>query len=343
MTDPEPISLEEFTAALESLDRAEFASFVGQLRAVTADEVDVEPPLVTVRTGDTLTELLVGTPDPGSETDPGEIDGIVTRAEEPPDVDVDATSITPSDLRQRLLWGLRVNEAQALCERALGMPAYSTRYAVTPSSAGTTASDPPRQEPASSRTERPVLLVSLVAFVVLAAGAGGVFVMGTGDSVTALLGVDDTTDEPPSEVEPLEEPGAVGLEPTCNRSYLHVVQIQMNALKYNNDTTNDGIRTVRQFASLQNRQAVGSVEDYARLIKGGSYAPMLSYDSVRYTPRRINDTAWVEVVTFENDTETGRYEFRLSTSRTDTERYDGCWMTDSVRVLQESTEREQTG
>jgi hypothetical protein len=173
MTDPEPISLEEFTAALESLDRAEFASFVGQLRAVMADEVDVEPPLVTVRTGDTLTELLVGTPDPGSETDPGEIDGIVTRAEEPPDVDVDATSITPSDLRQRLLWGLRVNEAQALCERALGMPAYSTRYAVTPSSAGTTASDPPRQEPASSRTERPVLLVSLVALVVLAAGAGG--------------------------------------------------------------------------------------------------------------------------------------------------------------------------
>ena len=60
MTDPEPIPPAEFSAALEALNRAAFASFVGELRAVTADEVDVDPPLVTVRTGETRTELLVG-------------------------------------------------------------------------------------------------------------------------------------------------------------------------------------------------------------------------------------------------------------------------------------------
>ena len=386
MTDPEPIPLAEFTAALESLDRAAFASFVGELRAVTADEVVVDPPLVTVRTGETRTELLVGAPDADPGIDPDAIDGIVTRVEEPSDVDADATVITPSDLRQRLLWALRVDEAQALCDRTLGVPAYSTRYADSPPAPEPNARDPARQNPPQGESPpswvgRPVVLVGLLALLVLAAGAGAVYVAGAGDSVTAVLGGEDAvTDDTATDAEPLGDGGDsanltvvrtidegdgagetdadagsdqprvtasatrdVGLEPTCNRSYLHVVQIQMNALKYNNETTNDGIRTVRRFASPSNRRAVGSVSDYARLISDGSYAPMLSWDSVRYTPERVSDTAWVEVITFENATETGRYEFRLSTSRTDTERYEGCWMTESVRVLQESTERSQTG
>lgn len=374
MTDPEPIPPAEFTAALEALDRAAFASFVGELRAVTADEVVVDPPLVTVRTGETRTELLVGAPDADPGIDPDAVDGIVTTVEEPSDVDVDAPLITPSDLRQRLLWSLRVDDAQALCERTLGVPAYSTRYADSPPAPEPSARDPARQNPPQGespprRVGRPVVLVGLLALLVLAAGAGAVYVAGAGDSVTALLGGDDAiTDDTASDAEPLGDGGDsanltvvrtidegdgtgetdanagsdqprvtasatrdVGLEPTCNRSYLHVVQIQMNALKYNNETTNDGIRTVRQFASPSNRRAVGSVSDYARLISDGSFAPMLSWDSVRYTPERVNDTAWVEVITFENATETGRYEFRLTRLGSDTERYEGCWMTDSVR------------
>ena len=374
MTDPEPIPLAEFTAALEALDRAAFASFVGELRAVTADEVVVDPPLVIVRTGETRTELLVGAPDADPGIDPDAVDGIVTTVEEPSDVDVDAPLITPSDLRQRLLWSLRVDDAQALCERTLGVPAYSTRYADSPPAPEPSARDPARQNPPQGespprRVGRPVVLVGLLALLVLAAGAGAVYVAGAGDSVTALLGGDDAiTDDTASDAEPLGDGGDsanltvvrtidegdgtgetdanagsdqprvtasatrdVGLEPTCNRSYLHVVQIQMNALKYNNETTNDGIRTVRRFASPSNRRAVGSVSDYARLISNGSYAPMLSWDSVRYTPERVNDTAWVEVITFENATETGRYEFRLTRLGSDTERYEGCWMTDSVR------------
>ena len=374
MTDPEPIPPAEFTAALEALDRAAFASFVGELRAVTADEVVVDPPLVIVRTGETRTELLVGAPDADPGIDPDAVDGIVTTVEEPSDVDVDAPLITPSDLRQRLLWSLRVDDAQALCERTLGVPAYSTRYADSPPAPEPSARDPARQNPPQGespprRVGRPVVLVGLLALLVLAAGAGAVYVAGAGDSVTALLGGDDAiTDDTASDAEPLGDGGDsanltvvrtidegdgtgetdanagsdqprvtasatrdVGLEPTCNRSYLHVVQIQMNALKYNNETTNDGIRTVRQFASPSNRRAVGSVSDYARLISDGSFAPMLSWDSVRYTPERVNDTAWVEVITFENATETGRYEFRLTRLGSDTERYEGCWMTDSVR------------
>jgi hypothetical protein len=338
MTDPEPIPLAEFTAALEALDRAAFASFVGELRAVTADEVDVDPPLVTVRTGETRTELLVGAPDADPGIDPDGVDGIVTTVEEPSDIDVDASLVTPSDLRQRLLWSLRVDDAQALCERTLGVPAYSTRYADSPPAPEPSARDPARQNPPQGespprRVGRPVVLVGLLALLVLAAGVGAVYVAGAGDSVTALLGGDDAGNDDAGSDQAMVTASAtrdVGLEPTCNRSYLHVVQIQMNALRYNNETTNDGIRTVRQFASPSNRRAVGSVSDYARLISNGSYAPMLSWDSVRYTPERVNDTAWVEVITFENATETGRYEFRLTRLGSDTERYEGCWMTNSV-------------
>ena len=344
MTDPEPIPPAEFSAALEALDRAAFASFVGELRAVTADEVDVDPPLVTVQTGETRTELLVGAPDADPGIDPDGVDGIVTTAREPSDIDVDASLITPSDLRQRLLWSLRVDDAQALCERTLGVPAYSTRYADSPPAPEPSARDPARQNPPQGespprRVGRPVVLVGLLALLVLAAGVGAVYVAGAGDSITALLGGDDAgsddagSDDAGSDQARVTASATrdVGLEPTCNRSYLHVVQIQMNALKYNNETTNDGIRTVRQFASPSNRRAVGSVSDYARLISDGSFAPMLSWDSVRYTPERVNDTAWVEVITFENATETGRYEFRLTRLGSDTERYEGCWMTDSVR------------
>jgi hypothetical protein len=375
MTDPNPIPLAEFTAALQALDRVEFASFVGDLRAVKADDVDVEPPHVTVWTGDTRTELLVGVPDSTPGIDPDEVDGIVTRAEELPDVDGDAPLITPSELRQRLLWAVRVDDAQALCERTLGMPAYSTRYDSTPPPPEATARDPPQAESATRRVGRSVLLVGLLVLVVLAAGTGGVYVAGAGDPIAALLGAEDpATDDTPSDVESLEEADDfanvtaapttrdgdetgqidtdseatrqtasgstsrrnVGLEPTCDQSYLHVVQIQMNALKYNNESTNDGIRTVRQFASPANRRAVGSARDYARLINDGSYAPMLSWDSVRYTPERVGDTARVDVVTFENSTETGHYEFRLTMVGADTEQYEGCWMTDGVSVIRES-------
>ena len=117
--------------------------------------------------------------------------------------------------------------------------------------------------------------------------------------------------------------------PTCDRSSLLVVQIQMNALKYNNDTTNDGIRTVRRFASPRNRQTIATVDEFVRTIRSPTYSPMLSYDSVRYTPvQESDDYAQVQVLTRENDTVTGQYYFRLR--NVDGGEYDGCWMTDAV-------------
>jgi hypothetical protein len=122
------------------------------------------------------------------------------------------------------------------------------------------------------------------------------------------------------------------LAPTCERSFLHVVQLQMNALKYNDNETNDGIRTVRQFASPGNRNAVGSIEAYASLIQREPYAPMLTYDSAEYEPSRsVEGTARVQVTTREDGNVTARYAFRLG--KQDEGEYDGCWMTEGVRPL----------
>ncbi|MFA1611326.1 hypothetical protein [Halobellus rubicundus] len=118
-------------------------------------------------------------------------------------------------------------------------------------------------------------------------------------------------------------------EPTCTRSFLLVTQIQMNALRYNDNETDAGIRTVRRFASPTNRRAVESFSEYAEVIRSPTYAAMLTYESVQYDPVRTGErTAQVRVVTRENDTVTGRYAFFLR--KVGDGEYDGCWMTDAV-------------
>ncbi len=124
--------------------------------------------------------------------------------------------------------------------------------------------------------------------------------------------------------------------PNCNRSFLHVVQIQMNALKYNNNSTDNGIRTVRRFASPRNRRAIQTFSEFARIIKNPTYSPMLSYDSVQYTPiQSSGDYAQVQVITREDGNVTGQYYFRVR--KIDGGTYDGCWMTDAVVSVPETT------
>jgi len=128
------------------------------------------------------------------------------------------------------------------------------------------------------------------------------------------------------------------LEPTCDRPPLLVVQIQMNALRQNDPTTNDGIRTTRRFASPGNRRTVGSFARFVDLFQTPTYAPMLSYDSAEYVPERVDgDVAEIRVVTRENSTVTGTYTFRLrqigaedGSITSGSAGYDGCWMTDGV-------------
>lgn len=207
-------------------------------------------------------------------------------------------------------------------------------------------------------------IVALLGLAVIGAGfAGNGFITGDGDR---LAGVDEGTaaDPEPSELEGINrtttdndggDATATGgtadrnltnvtarvtsVAPTCERSAINVVQLQMNAFRYNNNTTNTGILTARQFASPSNRAAVGSADQFISLFDMPQYAPMLTYDTVQYSvPKSDGDTTTIDVVTRENGTVTGQYDFRLrkvpgdetgvNTTRDDAE----CWMTSGVRA-----------
>jgi len=393
---------EEFAAALEGLDPEEFAAFVGDVWRGTAEEVSVDPPVVTAGSGDDEVRLLAAAGEP--EDPPDGVDAVVTAE----DRSLEIPSVGPSELRQRVLYGLPPAEADEVCERYLDRPARSAEYPPDdpPGTDADGESDKDRQAGASPTPARTaaapggsrfgrlseaagpqVAMVALLAVLVLAASATAVLVGGLvpgdiagtaggddpagaeaasgtpgGDSETVTPGGTEERDwggweaipdglpnsgetqtptPTPTPQEgtdgPLEADRYADLEPTCNRSYLHVVQIQMNALKYNDNGTNDGIRTVRRFASPANREAVGPFERFVDIVKSPPYAPMLSYDSAEYEPSRPSeDTARVRVVTRADGNVTARYVFRLS--KQEGGEYDGCWMTEGVQPLTDSSD-----
>ncbi|TKX84484.1 hypothetical protein EXE43_18675 [Halorubrum sp. SS5] len=231
---------------------------------------------------------------------------------------------------------------------------------------------------ASERTDRRALLAAVGVAVLLVAAAGAGFAAGAagvgGPDGLAGVGGDGASDPAAGDSNPTgaaneSDDGSGGStgddgsdalsvadgdptgeaarntapSPTCERSALQVVQIQMNALRYNDNATNDGIRTLRAFASPQNRDLVGSTEEYAELFETPLYGPMLTYDTAQYSvPDVVDDAAYVEVVTRENGSVTGRYEFRLvrvagGSGDTDTSLgdVDDCWMTDAVAASTE--------
>jgi hypothetical protein len=388
---------EEFAAALGRLDPEEFAAFVGDIWRGTAEEVSVEPPVVTAGSGDDEVRLLAAAGE--SDDPPDGVDAVVTAEER----SLGLPSVGPSELRQRVLYGLPAAEADEVCERYLDLPARSAEYPPDdPPGTDTDGEDDEDRQAGASPAPGPtaaapgwsrfgrlsdaagpqVAMVALLAVLVLAASATAVFVGGlvSGDIAGTASGDDPAgaeaasgtpgsgsetvtpsgteerdwggweaipnglpnSGETPTQTPPREGTdgprGAVrytDLEPTCNRSYLHVVQIQMNALKYNDNATDDGIRTVRRFASPRNREAVGPFERFVDIVKSPPYAPMLSYDSAEYEPRRPSeDTARVRVVTRADGNVTARYVFRLS--KQEGGKYDGCWMTEGVQPLTDS-------
>ena len=170
-----------------------------------------------------------------------------------------------------------------------------------------------------------------------------------GDDAGATATTDDDADATASTGDGDPTNGTAGeaarntaVAPTCERSALAVVQVQMNAFRYNDNATNDGIRAARAFASPTNREAVGSVEQFISLFETPSYAPMLTYDTAQYSVPRVDDeTAEIEVVTRENGSVTGRYEFRLvrvpggsAGTSADLGDVDDCWMTRSVAATE---------
>jgi hypothetical protein len=127
----------------------------------------------------------------------------------------------------------------------------------------------------------------------------------------------------------------VGLAPTCNRPPGLVITIQLGALQQNDETLNNGIRTVWQFASPENQRRIGRYSEFERIVNSSRYQVMFEYARAEYAPIQIeNGSARQRVTLTTPNGSTATYEFHLS--KQSGGEHDGCWMTDGVVRVDEN-------
>jgi len=178
-------------------------------------------------------------------------------------------------------------------------------------------------------------LAAGVAVACLLAGCGGLL-GGTGTTVTPAptpTPEPEPTSTPVPTVtasEELREPRYLGLSPTCERPPGLVVAVQMGALRNNDPATDAGVETAWRFAAPSNRAVFGSVAEFAEVLRAG-YRPLLDAERVAYGPLQRDGEQASLTVTVTVDGEESSYRWTLG--RQSGGRYDGCWMTTSVRRL----------
>jgi hypothetical protein len=120
------------------------------------------------------------------------------------------------------------------------------------------------------------------------------------------------------------------LAPTCERPPGLVVAVQVAALGANDRSTADeGIETTYRFASPENRQFVGSFEDFRQVVRSETYRPLLAYESVTFEAVERSGNVATRVVTVRDANGTAS-SFEFTLVRQTTAQYDGCWMTEGV-------------
>lgn len=111
-----------------------------------------------------------------------------------------------------------------------------------------------------------------------------------------------------------------------------VVRLQLDALQ-NNDLMPDnaGIRIAYRFASPKNREALGSLSSFIRVVKNPLYAPLIGFERAELGALREtfhNDHAWQQAWVYHGGRTRG--VFRWVLARQTSGRYAGCWLVDAV-------------
>jgi hypothetical protein len=113
-----------------------------------------------------------------------------------------------------------------------------------------------------------------------------------------------------------------------------VVKIQLDALQNNDLMKNDeGIRFAFAFASPLNRQSLGSLEDFIKLLKETVYRRMIGFERAELEHMHIEGEMARQDVHLLKKNSCFSYLFLLSKQRN--EPYYGYWMTDAVLVKSE--------
>jgi pyruvoyl-dependent arginine decarboxylase (PvlArgDC) len=138
-----------------------------------------------------------------------------------------------------------------------------------------------------------------------------------------LFAVLSCTSVPPSPLDSLAD-----LVPVPDLAPEEVVAIQLAAFQAN-DTDNRGIALAYRFASPRNKALVGTVDNFASILRNGNYAPMLAEGNFRMgLVERQGPLAFVAVRVETGEERASDYLFVLTRQKGG--EYDGCWMTDAV-------------
>jgi len=131
------------------------------------------------------------------------------------------------------------------------------------------------------------------------------------------------------------DPPGDGLRPDPSLSPEQVVRIQLEALR-RNDADDRGIAVAFRFASPENKRNTGPVPRFARMIKHGPYALMLSFSHASFAPTQVAGRQALQSVTLVAPGHAPvTYLFHLSRQVDDGPNKD-CWMTEGVQVRAEA-------
>jgi hypothetical protein len=122
-----------------------------------------------------------------------------------------------------------------------------------------------------------------------------------------------------------------------------VVAYQVAALQHNDDPKPDaGIERAFRFASPSNKKVTGPVENFARIVKGPAYAPLLNNASSSIVgSEEKDDQAKIALKVVAADGRQVTYVFVLS--RQHEGEFNQCWMTDGVAPLKTGEETADQG
>jgi Domain of unknown function (DUF4864) len=110
-----------------------------------------------------------------------------------------------------------------------------------------------------------------------------------------------------------------------------VIRIQLDAMRDNDESTDEGIATAFNFASPGNKVYTGPLSRFKQIVRNPVYAVMINHKSADYEPVLVSGTVAQQRVMVTGETgQTVIYTFSLSRQRDP--RYRDCWMTDGVSV-----------
>jgi hypothetical protein len=111
------------------------------------------------------------------------------------------------------------------------------------------------------------------------------------------------------------------------------VSVQVEALGDNDDPyENAGVMTAYNYASPANRRSTGPLGRFIRMVGSPRYSVMIDSNGVVREPiERSGETAQQRVTVNSENGRTVSYDFGLSVQSGGV--FEGCWMTDSVLVV----------